>query len=438
MFLGLVVLAPLPLGANRPWAWGLLALAVGLLLLVRAWRGGLRPWPPWLWVVGGLYLIAPLWALVQAVPGVPAGWAHPAWAAVAAPGAIAAVPEAALTGALRLLAYGGAFLLALGHAAVADGARRLSRALAVAAATYALYGVVMLVSGLDLLLWWEKEAYRGVFTATFVNRNAAAAFMGLGVLLAVTVVLRALRRAERDTAWRFAVAAGLCAVGLLLSQSRGGLVATVGGLIGLSAAVAVARRPPWRRLRRGLAVAGLSAIVLAALAGGGLFERFGARGVDASDRLLAWAASLDAVAARPWLGHGLGSFDTVFPAWRPEALDGHWDLAHATPLEMAVELGLPLAALWHLAFLAVGLVCLMGLRLRRRRQEYPALGLGALLLAGLHGLVDFPFQMPANALWLAVILGLACAQSAPTRLANRPDAAAASDSAPGSPASARR
>lgn len=435
-FLALVVLAPLPLGANRPWAWSLLALAVGILLLIRVWRGGWEVRPPWLWVAGGLYLTAPLWAIVQAVPGLPG--AHPAWSAVAGPGFIAAVPEAALTGALRLLTYGGAFLLALHHARTGAGARRMVRVLAVAAGGYAAYGLVMLLSGAEMILWWDKWAYRGVFTGTFVNRNAAAAFMGLGVLVAVTVVLRAKRRADGRAVWRFMGVGVLCAVAVLLSQSRGGLIATGGGLIGLCGGVIWARRPPWRRLRRGLALVALGGVVIGALAGGGLFDRLSERGVLDADRALVHAAARAAIAEYPWLGQGLGSFEATFPAWRPEALRGQWDLAHATWLELTYELGIPVSLAYHAAFAVLGAVCLGGLRLRRRRQEYPALGVGVLLLAGLHGMVDFPFQMPANALWLATLLGLACAQSLPTRFANRPDRAAASAKAAGSSARARR
>jgi O-antigen ligase len=389
-------------------------------------------------VAGGLALTAPAWALVQASGLTPAAWDHPAWRAVEAPGRIAAVPEAALTGALRLLAYGGAFLLAWHHGGSGDGAHRLLRGLVVAAGAYAAYGLAMLLGGADLLLWWDKWAYRGVFTATFVNRNAAAAFMALGGLAALTAVLRALRRADGTAAWRYGSIAGLCAAALLLTQSRAGLGAALGGLAVLSGGVVLARRPPWRRLRRGIAAAALGGLLLAALAGGGLVDRLSERGLSAADRALVHHAARAAVAERPWLGQGLGAFDLTFPAWRPEALRGHWDLAHGTSLELAYDLGLPVAMAWHLALLVVAAVCLSGLWRRRRRQEYPALGLAVLTVATVHGLVDFPFQMPANALWLAALLGMACAQSAPTGGRNRPLSAAASDRAAGSPARARR
>lgn len=59
--LALVILAPLPLGANRPWAWSLLALLVGLLLMV------VRPAPPSrrLWLAAGLWAAVLGWMVAQ-------------------------------------------------------------------------------------------------------------------------------------------------------------------------------------------------------------------------------------------------------------------------------------------------------------------------------------------------------------------------------------
>ena len=51
------------------------------------------------------------------------------------------------------------------------------------------------------------------------------------------------------------------------------------------------------------------------------------------------------IADHPWFGTGLGTFVWSFPAYRSAniSLWGVWDLAHSTPLELAADLGLPLA-----------------------------------------------------------------------------------------------
>ena len=48
---------------------------------------------------------------------------------------------------------------------------------------YAIYGLLALVFTPDLLLWAPKLAYRGSLTATFVNHNTAATFVGAGAIL---------------------------------------------------------------------------------------------------------------------------------------------------------------------------------------------------------------------------------------------------------------
>ena len=39
----LIALAPIPFGANRPWAWSLLAISVGVLVLLDTIAAGLDP-----------------------------------------------------------------------------------------------------------------------------------------------------------------------------------------------------------------------------------------------------------------------------------------------------------------------------------------------------------------------------------------------------------
>ena len=65
--------------------------------------------------------------------------------------------------------------------------------------------------------------------------------------------------------------------------------------------------------------------------------------------------------------------------------------AHSTPLEIAAELGLPLA----------------GLMRRRRDAVYPIAATGVGLLGRLHSLVDFPLQLPGFAIVFTAGLGLA-------------------------------
>lgn len=416
-------LAPVPLGSNRPLAWTALAVILGLLLLVR----GAGPLPPVVRPVvravsaGWLAVVA--WALVQAVPWTPAAWHHPLWAEAGGVGAIAVDPALAVEGAMRLLSYGAAFLLAAGAAREAEGARRLVAALAVASGLIAAYGLVVHLGGFGTILAWDKWTYADSLTATYVNRNAAATLFGFGLLCALALLLR--RRASR---WPWGVVA-VAGPALLLTQSRAGLAAAVLGGVVLAGAMAAIRRPSARRLGRGIMVAGGLAVVLAVAAGQGVAARLAATDLGDTDRAPVHAAVAAAIAERPWTGHGLGGFNRAFAAHRPADLDQHWDKAHSSPLENAFELGLPATVLFHAVLAGLAATCVAGLVRRRRHRVYPALGLAALILAGAHALVDFTLQMPANAMWLAALAGIGVAQSRPTRRATSSSAA---------PSSARR
>src|SRR5436189_77234 len=48
---------------------------------------------------------------------------------------------------------------------------------------YAIYGLAALVLTPGLVLWAPKLAYRGSLTATFINHNTAATFIGAGAIL---------------------------------------------------------------------------------------------------------------------------------------------------------------------------------------------------------------------------------------------------------------
>ena len=120
----IVVLAPLPFGSNRPWAWSLLALAAGALLLSWAWRSWRSGAPAAVAParVGGpmlLFLLVCLYAGLQAVPGLPDWLANPYWQLPArllgeAPrNSISIDPAGTITALMRLLTYGAIFWLAL-------------------------------------------------------------------------------------------------------------------------------------------------------------------------------------------------------------------------------------------------------------------------------------------------------------------------------------
>lgn len=451
--LALVMLAPLPAGGYRPWAWSLLALAASGLLTIwasaalaagRDVAASLRP----VRVAVLLYLAALGWAVVQWLPWTPSAWHHPVWAEAAdmlgrdLSGRITVNPGATLTGIVRLAGYAAVFLLAFHLSLDRRRARAALVAIAVACTAYAAYGLIAHA--------WPALRIAPValpvpdhLTSVFGNRNSFATYAGLGLVCLLGLILRELHVATAAAGtWRSRLAAGvdlllgrgvplvigLLAIGaaLVLTASRGGIVSAAFGLVILLLAGVRARR--LSAVAAGLvAVFTLAlSIALVAIWGQGLSERAGdlaerllatdGAGVGADTRLLIYGTTWHAAADTPLLGTGLGTFADVFPHYRPAEMlsDLHYDLAHSSYLENLLELGGPGALALVLAVTAGAALCWRGLTRRRRALEFPMIGLGATGVVGLHAWVDFSLQIPAVAMTYALLMGACCAQSLPT------------------------
>lgn len=437
-----VLIAPLPFGAVLPGAWGLLicfvALIVGLWALGLLLRGG--PWSPsfgrlwYVWLPFGLVIA---WALLQAAGGLPAPLHHPLWAEAAAAlgrpleGAISIDPKATLLAAGRLLGYG-AIVLAAYHLTVDDGrALRFLGAFALVGAAYAVYGLAVGLSGSETVLWHRKTAYLGSVTGTFINRNSFATYCGLGLVAATTLLVdrfahgadREIGRRERRVrllslpgrAAPWLLAWACLMTGLLLSQSRAGLAATLAALLVVFAAFGYSGRIGWRAVAAASLPFLLVGALFLAVSGEGTVERLGATTLESEQRLEIFREILVAIEQRPWLGTGLGTFEQAFAAVKPATITGVVHLGHNSYLELALELGLPAAALLALSVAGLAFCCLRGLRRRRLGVLFPVAGLAASVLVGLHALVDFSLQIPAVAAGYAMLMGVAARCSFRTR-----------------------
>jgi O-antigen ligase len=433
----IVILAPLPFGSNRPWAWSLLALVTGALLVSwvwRAWRSGAPPAVAPARICGPmvLFLSVCLYAGFQTVPGLPDWLANPYWQL---PGAllgsaprnsISIDPAGTITALMRLLTYGAIFWLALQSFRPIEQADRGIFAIGLAAAGYSAYGLLMHFTGAGLILWYPKWDHLDSVTGTFPNRNHFATFTGLGLLCALAYLARHLSAAGSPKAGLaqlllhpqprlFAVLAAVPVglAGLVLSLSRAGVLSTLlacalflAGLLGR----ARGQRVVWLALLVAFfAVAG----VYVASAGEGLLDRLALLfDPEAAEyRFPAYRLMLGAIADFPWLGVGYGGFEDAFKIYRAPPIVVYFDTAHDTYLENALELGLPAAlALWSsIGWLAV--ICLGAFRRRHPAWIYGWAGACATLLVGVHAVFDFSLQIPAVAIAYALILGIGCSQS---------------------------
>lgn len=439
MLLAVVLLSPLPLAANRPWAWSLLATLVGFLLV--AWAGlavagRARAPAPFsrLWLIAIPFVSVLAWAFIQTLDLISPSLWHPLWGEAAAAlgrdvgGMISADPAMTWAAIVRLASYGGIFWLAVQLGRDRTRAREATMMIGVASVVYAVYGLVVHFAGWETILWMKKWSYHNDLTSTFVNRNAYGAYAGLGILCCVGLFANAFRRSSRrergayDLAENMLLRAvpsliGAMVIGwaLLASHSRGAFLSTAlaTSMLLLMLAAAGALRPRTALLSSLIAAAvGMTALVFGGDATlGRLVEETSA--VHDAGRTNAYRLSVEAIFDAPFTGTGLGAFMPAFRMYRDATLSAPvaWEYAHNVHLEIAMDLGLPAAGLFYFGLAAILVGCLRGLRRRRRDHLYPALAVAAAILLGAHGLVDFSAQIPAVAALFALLLGVGYAQS---------------------------
>lgn len=446
--IALVALAPLPLASNRPAPWSALAIATGLLLALWALTAfrqrapGARVADRFLLPVGLLFCAGIAWMVLETTGPLPGEWRPPAMERAAS--LLETAPQHGIgldrSGAwhvvMRLLTYGGVFVLAWEYGRSRQRAQTMLYAVVVAGIAYAAYGLIVHLGGYQMVLWFPKTAYREALTSTFINRNSYATYAALGLLCALALMfsewrrLRAARHAgsarlaDRGTRRQdhgsdlrlgaLAIAVATMGAALILTGSRGGFYGLAATLAIVVVLLAVANLLRGWRLAGVIGLGAVAAVALLLATGGELAGRIerGAADVESSRGAL-FGPAIAAIKERPLTGYGGGSFQGVFEAVNDGTLyrQGYFiDKAHNTYLELALEAGIPAMLAMSAAILALAMLCVLAL-LRRRAVRFALAGLAASLMVAIHALVDFSLQMPAVAVTYAAILGVAAAQS---------------------------
>lgn len=448
VFLLLLVLAPLPLGANRDWAWAPILMALGALAILCAlglgdWRGfAVEPeerWPLLALLVCFLaFTFVGLLQLSTLAP--PAGSSQFYARAQALLGqAHAAVPTLAVDqtrdALLRSLACVLVFVIARALFREPGRARLLLHALMLSAGLVVVYALAQQVAtggcyvGALLKKQGDYTGDRCLMSGTFANSNSFGCFVGMAFAAAVAMVLQERRRQrafegdDEDSATRLLrrlsgatpvlLALALLFLGTqLFSSSRAAFAATAVVTVGL---LYLSMRGRWRsaaHVRRTMIAAAVIGVVMLGIAGGAMLRKVSLLGDTAQfNRTAIWRTSLTAAQASPWLGWGLGTYPEIYAAYQPDRIRLTNDKAHSTPLELYVETGVLGTVPGLLMVLIPSGVCLVG-AWRRRRQRYLMVAAVAVPgIAMLHSIVDFSLQIPAIAFVAAAFLGMGWAQT---------------------------
>ncbi len=443
LLLAWILAAPFPWASVQPGLLGVGKLTVGAFVIAAlaavAPDTRLRPGKAWLPVASlvgvailGAFQIVPLQGSILrlASPASADSWEGAAailgsFGMHAPPGRVSLMPWETAGVTLLVLAYIAAFLSSL--------------ALLEFRAQRRLFGAVVLVSGgIQIIASMATDDRLSRLSGSFVNPNHFAGYLTIPLALAFAflwfrtrhevadLVDAATPEAKYRRLERLVPRVGtsillwaVFAVGIGFSQSRGGILAAVGGSLLLIVLSTLHRRDPGTSRRPLLAASLAAAIALGtvyAVVNTGrvpILRFMASRSTDigADYRVLIWQASPSAWRLFPWFGSGLGCYREAFRRVQPPAIRGLVDQAHNEYLQILVTGGVVGASFGAVALVSGVWLLFRGFLEQRHREESAFVlgGLGALGILLLHGAAEFNFSIPAIPATLAAVLGCAWA-----------------------------
>ena len=411
LFLATIFAAPWAFGAVQPWAWG--ALMVLALLTLVLWAAGCAQrgilevsWSPLYWP----FLLLLLIAGVQFFAGLTADHV--------------ATREALLkliTNFVFFFLAGQLLFMQPENGRVLKWWGLVVTILALGLSVLALAQVMTTGKG---LIYWSVATPFGPF-GPYVSANDYCGLMEMLIPIAAGYVLSGYsRKVPRLLLW---LVVGVALATIVISGSRGGAAVMLVEVL-VFGFIIFWQRPTgvWHRAFP-LILGGvlISAGVFAWMASSGrvgnralsIFQTENSIQGKLGDRF--WVAEDTLRMARSHLrqGIGVGSFETVFPAYMTHPSELHWSHAHNDFAEGLAETGLAggVLLIWGLvlfirrAFLHIP---------ERLRTRWGWIQVGAVVGAvGLlcHSLVDFNLRVAANAAWFVVCVAVA------THLSSLPD-----------------
>lgn len=275
------------------------------------------------------------------------------------------------------------------------------------------------------------------YAHAFVNPNNAASYLGIMIMLCIIQMNRfgrqhfkwqAISIPERIDNLRFIsllhllcmlFGAALFLSALLLTRSRGGIVISLAVCAGLIFVLTIKHRSRFKGRFRSISLL-LAAVATLAVTGWifgehgeGLKHEIVSQGFNPEERPSLFSAVIPMIMERPFLGYGIGNFAAAFPAYRSLQMpvEGIFDKAHSTYLEIGVEMGIIITGMILLVTAVLIWRFVIGIRERRNHYEMPSMGLAITLLMALHSTFDFPLQIPAILALVVAVLVVCAVQS---------------------------
>ena len=297
-----------------------------------------------------------------------------------------------------------------------------------AAGFQALYGSLMVMSGLEYGFFSKKWAYLQKATGTFVNRNHLAGYLEMSLALGIGFLLASSTRYSGNWQQRMRqfiemllspkvimrLTLAIMVIGLVMTRSRMGNTAFFASLM-IAGGLALLLM---RNKSKSTTIL-LTSLLLIDVAIVGTFfgvekvaDRLQGSSIEKESRDEVSRDTFNMWLENPILGTGAGSFKYTYPSHKSDDVTATrlYDYAHNDYLEFLAEFGV----IVYLALVAAVLISLywaiQAMRLRRNSLQQgmgfaATMGIIAILI---HSSVDFNLQIPANAFMFVFLLAIAC------------------------------
>ena len=450
LLLAIIFWMPVPLGSNRPWAWGILEIlcyAVCTASVFYHYTGikanARRFWPAF--VCFGVFL---LWVVIQQLP-LPEALvkalspnAHTLFTLPATiPYSQNSMPNGILNNTstayfisvdpgqttialYKTLAYISLFIATLLLCNTQQRIKTIMLTIIITGLFQAMYGTLEVLLGATNSLVFHLPV-KNVATGTFVYKNHYANYlmlclsMGVGYLVSTLINTAPATKKARlrqflnsllngKAAVRIALA--IMVIALVMSRSRMGNTAFFAAMtaIGLLALFLIKKRS------KGLTLLIVSMFLIDMLILSAWFgldkvkDRLENTSLTEETRDEVVRDSIPLLKDFALTGTGMGSFYTIYPKYQSSEVNAFYDHAHNDYLQFAIEAGIPVSALLLIVPL-YSFYC--AIKAMRKRKNPIMLGLSfgclmAILGMFIHIWVDFPLQAPANTGLFVIILAL--------------------------------
>jgi O-antigen ligase len=445
-FVAALAWCPYYYGANDLLAWGINAVLfpglaaifeISILVRCKSHPVAIKE----LKVPAVLFIAVVSWIVIQNATWTPSVLHHPIWTMAAdtvgkpVAGSISVNRDLTTLALVRLITSASVFWIAVQLCRNSSRANFFIIAIAVIIVGYSAYGLVSFALNPGTIHWIGNSASRGRVTSTFVNHNHFATYAGIGLVTIWGLILRLYQRVVAMTneslqlriasivevtgQYGAALFAGsfVILVGILLTGSRGGLIAAVLGLLSLAVLWVGGVKMNSVGNCAILVLGTLLVAVVCLVFGDMIFGEVTERGITDQTRMAIDVITSRSIFDAPLLGYGYGTFVDVFPMFRDRSISvyGTWEQAHNTYLEVFQGLGLVFGPMLVASIVVLVLRCFKG-AINRRDNMTPRIVASVAILVGVQSLVDFSLQIQAVTLTFMAFLGAGVAQSKSSQL----------------------